>query len=222
MRVRPSVESWLPTPRRQITTSCLALAAALGGCGAPKLHEPAVDAPWPGAIPPNTVPWCHPTQGLRQLAPGDSCRIVVQAALWLNASGVRVCPHQKYELAIAPDQYWVDATRRSHPLHGDAGSWFMNLFAGTKRVPEAPWFLVVAGVRTTGSGASKEPALQALALLPPTNTEHRALFASSSHGELVLAANDAKVPWVQDWAYGNNHGRILATLSLQTGSPRCT
>lgn len=222
MRVRPSVASWWLTHRRQITTTCLASAVALGGCGAPKLHKPAVDAPWPGAIASTTVPWCHLAQGLRQLAPGDSCRLVVQAALWLNASGVQVCPQQKYELAIAPDQYWVDATRRSHPLHGDPGNWFMNLFAATKRVPEAPWFLVVAGVRTTGSDAPKEPALQALASLPPTSTEHRAQFASYSHGELVLAANDAKVPWMEDSSYGNNHGRVLATLSLQTASPRCT
>lgn len=221
MNVRPCFAPCRRAPQRMAAAACLALSGALGGCGTPSLHQPAVDTPWSSATAPSPSPWCRQAQGLRQLAPGDNCRLVIQAAAWLNATGVQVCPQQTYELAISSDQYWVDADRRSHPLHGDPGSGFMNLFAHAKRVPGVPWFLLVAGVRTPGSADSEDPVLQALAPLPATEAKDRALFAGRTRGELVLAANDAQVPWVHDWLYGNNHGRILATLTLQAGSPRC-
>jgi hypothetical protein len=92
----------------------------------------------------------------------------------------------------------------------------MNFLARFKRVPGAPWFALIAGVHDSEPAGTTDPEMEALMPFPDTAIKDRKLYTARSRGDLVLAANDAA------WAYGNNHGRVLVTLSLRDGPSKCS
>ena len=195
-----------------ITALTLAL---LGGCSGP--GREVTHSPWPAQARGHA--WCVAEGGPRHLSPGASCLAVVGADEWNHRTGLRTCAGQTFHVSVPGEQYWYDAGRRSHPLKGDEGSRFMNVFQGRKRVAGQNWFLLSAGTLPPGAVDDADPehaaALPARVLSEPTVT-----YTARAAGELVFFANDARAFWpAPKLLYGNNRGH--AWVVVRAEGPAC-
>lgn len=151
------------------------------------------------------------------LAVGAEQAATVQAIKAWNATGVRVRSGERYAVTVLPghDQ-WHDDDIACGPEGYASHSRWLRWGEGARRVPEAPWFSLIAALHASASLEARNPhethlltgfaksfvhdvgevdEASQLALLGRNGS-----FETARDGHLYLFANDVA------WAYSNNHG----------------
>lgn len=191
-----------------LCTAVLATTAlALTGCVAARYHTIAYDTPKPAEV--SGLPGCR-SHGL-EVSPqvNAPCLTLVHARNWQTRTDVAVDAGEVWCIDVPPGQRWFDKSRISSPRHGEPGNRTMNLLAGSKRIPSAPWFTLVVAVLTD---AGQEVDRQAVT--NPANACAGQEFRPSQKGMLVFYPNDGDAPSVDHaFFYGNNGGQIWVKLT---------
>jgi hypothetical protein len=177
----------MQAPEHPAGRAALALAAAvlLAGCAHQRFTNPTP----PGA----TAPLC---QGL--LDEGHRCQVVVHADQMATSTTLVVMKGQRYQVQVAPDQRWCDASHCSTAPLGDAGNKVMNALHALKRDKDADWLQLMAAVVRDSEGRHRLGGGQPVASDPVVEVQHT--------GVLALYPND--VPGM----YWNNRGDVLACI----------
>ena len=139
---------------------------------------------------------------VKALAIGSSCRTSIAAIDAETDVGLTVKQNEEYKVEVTDcNQVWKDCTRRSFPLCGEAGSFWMDLVAFKKKQPDALWFSVIAEIRPVNN---KNPISYDLCgKITDRDTARTAIFeVVNDGGELFMYPNDAEDH------YDNNRGKI--------------